>query len=79
MNQTFLLGTLYRVVRAVEIGHQDSGEVLKHRLDGAALPGRSIEISDLLHAGDNPYIAIIAHDTGAGFVDMKQVPAGKPV
>ena len=43
-------------------------------MDGAAFPGWAIEIGHLFHAGEHPYVAILAHDAGAGFVDVQQGP-----
>src|SRR5205807_1841257 len=66
------------IVRRVEIRDQDPREILEHFLDGISTPGRSMEISDLLKAGENPDIAFFAHDAGAGLVDMQQAAGAEP-
>ena len=78
MDQTFLLRTLYRVVRCIKIRHQNARKILEHRLDRAAFPGWGIKICDLFHTGENPDVAISFLDADAGLVNMQQAAAAQP-
>src|SRR5208282_2452612 len=78
MNQAFLLRALYGIVRSVEIRHQNPYEIPEHVANGRTLAGRSIKIGDVLHAGENPDVAILAFDADAGLVNMQQGAFAEP-
>ena len=78
MNQAFLLRALYGVVRSIEIRYQNPDEILEHGVDGRTLAGRGIKIGDVLHAGENPDVAILAFDADAGLVNMQQRTVAEP-
>src|SRR5947209_6979183 len=56
MNQTFLLLTCERVVRGIEIRHQDSPEILEEVSQKAAFPGSLIHKNHVLQVRKYPYI-----------------------
>src|SRR5262249_51354299 len=78
MNQTFLLRTLYTIIRRVEVRDQDSRETLQHFLNGAAFTSWGMKISHLFHTGEHPDIAILTHDANAGLVDVQYATLAKP-
>jgi len=79
MNQAFLLSTLYRVVRRVEVGHQYAREILEHSFNSATFPGWAIEKGHIFHAGEHPNITILANDMGTRFVNMQKPSATQSV
>ena len=50
MDETFLLPTVYRIVRRIEICDQDAREIFEQLLDRVALSRWCEEISDVLPA-----------------------------
>src|SRR5271166_1462181 len=78
MDKAFLLRAINGIIRRVKIRHQNSREILEHRLNGAAFPRWSIEICNLLHTRKDPYIPVSSLDAYTRFVDMQQTTTAKP-
>src|SRR5215472_7283324 len=78
MNQAFLLEAANGIVSSIKIRHQDTGKILEHLLYGVPCSGRSIKISHLLQASENPDIAFLAFDANSGLIDMQQATGAEP-
>src|SRR3990172_1409597 len=72
MDQALLLGAADSIVGRVEIGHQDSREVLEQSMKQVTLAGFTVDIGHLLQVGKNPHETDLAFDTDLCLVGMEQ-------
>ena len=79
MNQAFLLRTIEGVIDGVKIRHKDTLEPTECRLGHLTFAALGIEVSHLVHIGENPNVSFRALDTDVRFVGMHQVSRQDPL
>src|SRR3990172_10929085 len=72
MDQALLLGAADSIVGRVEVGHQDSREVLEQSMKQVTLAGFTVNVGHLLQVGKSPHEAGLALDTDLCLVGMEQ-------
>jgi len=75
MNQTLLLGAFDGIIAGIEIGHQNTVELVEHLLSCGSLTSLTINEGNILQAGEHPHVCLLPCNVGSGFIRVYKCAA----